>query len=85
MRFAMTARTLARQRSEGLQVNDITAKNVAKVTRFRVDGKEELERTVQRLGDMDKKGKEQTMEEPKKRKVYPISADKPKKARWTMN
>lgn len=85
MRFAMTARTLVRQRSKGLQINDITAKNVAKVTRFRPDGKEELEQTVQRLGNMDQDSMGKTMEEPKKRKVYPVSADKPKKARWTMN
>lgn len=81
----MTARTLARQRAEGLQSNDITAKNVAKVTRYRPDGQQALERTVQRFEQMNKGGEGEATEEPKKRKVYPVSDDKPKKARWTMN
>ncbi|KAH8821053.1 ribosomal protein L17 [Xylogone sp. PMI_703] len=49
MRFAVTARTLARQREQGLEMNDLTRKNIEKVTRFRRDGKEELESMVERL------------------------------------
>ncbi|KAA8652196.1 hypothetical protein EYZ11_008314 [Aspergillus tanneri] len=50
MRFALTARTIARQRSQGLEtLNELTAMNVRKVTRFRKDGVEGLERAIDRL------------------------------------
>lgn len=62
MRFAMTARTLARQRSiaderekEGKVLwgmNDITAMNIKKVTRFRQGGEEELEKMVEKFEEM---------------------------------
>src|SRR5437764_5319340 len=42
MRFLMTAKTLARQRAEGVQPNEITRLNVKKVTQFREDGEEAL-------------------------------------------
>jgi large subunit ribosomal protein L17 len=45
MRFAMTARTIARERSEGRDVN--------KVTRFRKDGEEELEDLVERMSSLE--------------------------------
>lgn len=35
MRFAMTARTIAKCREDGKEINDMTAGNIAKVTRFR--------------------------------------------------
>jgi large subunit ribosomal protein L17 len=38
MRFALTARTVARLQREGREVNELTARNVAKVTRYRRDG-----------------------------------------------
>lgn len=49
MRFAMTAKTLVRERQSENGIRDVTARNVAKVTRFREGGEEELERTVRRL------------------------------------
>ena len=51
MRFAMTAKTLVRERqSEGDEgMREITARNVEKVTRFREGGMDELERAVKRL------------------------------------
>ncbi|KAK2733228.1 hypothetical protein FQN55_003688 [Onygenales sp. PD_40] len=50
VRFAMTARTLARQRALGnAGLNQITALNVKKVTRYRKDGEKELEREVERI------------------------------------
>lgn len=52
MRFAITARTLARIEEEGKQLNDITAKNVKKVTRFRKDGDSELRKIVDELRDL---------------------------------
>ena len=49
MRFAMTAKTLIRERATEQGIREITAHNVKKVTRFRAGGVEELERTVERL------------------------------------
>ncbi|RMJ22033.1 hypothetical protein PHISP_07095 [Aspergillus sp. HF37] len=50
MRFALTARTLARKRAQGLEaLNELTAMNVNKVTRYRKDGVEDLEREIGRL------------------------------------
>ena len=49
MRFAMTAKTLVRERQSEGGIRDITARNVAKVTRFREGGEEELEKMVRRL------------------------------------
>lgn len=56
MRFAMTARTLLRQREEGVAMNEMTAVNVGKVTRFREGGEEDLEAEVARLEQMKRKG-----------------------------
>lgn len=57
MRFAMTARTVLRQR-EGYsgQLNNITKLNVEKVTRFRKGGAEALEEAIRKLQVGDKKG-----------------------------
>jgi len=49
MRFAMTARTLAHQRVEGREVNDVTARNILKVTRYRDGGEGELEKMAGRF------------------------------------
>ena len=49
MRFAITARAIARQREEGLKEHELTALNKQKVTRFRKDGVEALEAAVQKL------------------------------------
>lgn len=49
MRFNMTARALLRQQTENLPMNEITATNVRKVTRFRKNGVEELAREVGQL------------------------------------
>lgn len=49
MRFAMTARAILRQQTEDLPMNDITATNIRKVTRFRKDGVEELADAVRKL------------------------------------
>ncbi|CAI7587787.1 unnamed protein product [Penicillium pancosmium] len=57
MRFAMTARTVLRQR-EGYsgQLHNITKLNVEKVTRFRKGGAEALEEAIRKLQVGDKKG-----------------------------
>lgn len=49
MRFAMTAKALVKQREDGVGMNEITAVNVRKVTRFREKGEDELEAEVLRL------------------------------------
>lgn len=50
MRFSLTARTLARKRAQGFEaLNELTAMNVHKVTRYRKDGTEELEREIAKL------------------------------------
>lgn len=53
MRFAMTARTIARQRGEGQEMNEMTQRNMEKVTKYRPDGQQELERMVERLNDLE--------------------------------
>ncbi|RAL09330.1 mitochondrial 54S ribosomal protein bL17m [Aspergillus homomorphus CBS 101889] len=50
MRFAMTARTIARQRAQGFDtLNEITTQNVRKVTRFRENGVKVLEKAIRQL------------------------------------
>lgn len=53
MRFAMTARTIARQRGEGEEINEMTQRNVEKVTRYRRDGDQELEKMVEKLNELE--------------------------------
>ncbi|GAB7342115.1 hypothetical protein MBLNU457_g0387t1 [Dothideomycetes sp. NU457] len=70
MRFALTAKTLARLKAEGKEINEVTAGNMEKVTRFREGGKVQLDEMVQRIMDLEEND-EVVMEEPKKRRVYP--------------
>ncbi|KAJ0424571.1 ribosomal protein L17 [Aspergillus carlsbadensis] len=61
MRFALTARTVARRREQGLEtLNELTLMNVKKVTQFRKDGVELLEREISKLkiGKEKEAGKE---------------------------
>ena len=53
MRFAMTARTVARQRGSGEDLNEMTQKNIDKVTRYRPVGETALEEMVGRLSELD--------------------------------
>ncbi|EPS37055.1 hypothetical protein H072_9346 [Dactylellina haptotyla CBS 200.50] len=46
MRFAMTAKSVARSAVEGSPVHPLTKKNIEKVTRFRNNGKEEFQQVV---------------------------------------
>jgi hypothetical protein len=58
MRFAMTARTVAREREQGRdQVHGLTRLNVKKVTQFRKDGVEALEKAISKLS-ISKKNQE---------------------------
>ncbi|KAL2004030.1 hypothetical protein VTN02DRAFT_828 [Thermoascus thermophilus] len=76
MRFALTAKTLARQRAQGFEtLNELTALNVKKVTQFRKGGVEELEKEIKRLELRDKeKEKEQ-----QKQKQEAAAVEKKKK------
>ena len=49
MRFAMTAKSIAHERSTGTDLRDITARNMAKVTRYRKNGTRELEALVRSM------------------------------------
>lgn len=53
IRFAMTARTIARERGEGKELNEMTARNFDKVTRFRPGGEKELEEMVETMADLE--------------------------------
>ena len=69
MRFALTARALARRRSKGLEtLNEIAATNVRKVTQFRKDGIELLEKTISKIRLSDKE-KEEVNEDDKEASV----------------
>jgi large subunit ribosomal protein L17 len=46
MRFAMTAKTIARCEEEDKKLADLTLQNIKKITRFRKDGMTELESMV---------------------------------------
>jgi large subunit ribosomal protein L17 len=69
MRFAMTARTVSRLRREGKPINDMTAGNIAKVTRFRPDGDKHLEDMVAKFDKLEEQG-EQGFEKVYKQRVY---------------
>lgn len=56
MRFAMTARTLARERAREGGVREVTARNVRKVTRYREGGEEALEEEVERMEEEEGDG-----------------------------
>ena len=60
IRFALTARALARRRSKGLEttLNEVAATNVRKVTQFRKDGIEVLEKAISKIQLADKEREE---------------------------
>lgn len=72
MRFAMTAKTLSRL-PEDKQMNEITAKNVKKVTQFREHGIEQLQSMVQDMRLKNKDGWDDRTLLPPKR-VYLLEA-----------
>ncbi|KAF2471570.1 50S ribosomal protein L17 [Lindgomyces ingoldianus] len=64
MRFAMTAKTLARLGKDE-EINEVTARNVKKVTQFRKNGVAQLRGMVERMKNV------QDNHLPDKRRVYP--------------
>ena len=63
MRFAMTAKALVKQRENGVGMNEITAMNVRKVTRFRERGEDDLEAEVLRLEKEQKRVQREEQEQ----------------------
>jgi len=53
MRFAMTARTLAKLEEQDREINDMTAKNIAKVTRYREGGEDSLREMVGKIRGLE--------------------------------
>lgn len=76
MRMAVTAKSIAFARHKAVEkgrdfiLNDMTAHNVRKVTRFRREGARDLETMVEQFSTLLEKGDE-GVEEVKKRRVYP--------------
>ncbi|KAK4549679.1 hypothetical protein LTR36_004980 [Oleoguttula mirabilis] len=70
MRFALTAKTIAAVRAKNHEINDMTAANIAKVTRYRRNPDEELEAMVQKFERLAAAGDE-GVEEVRKKRVYP--------------
>ncbi|KAK5077037.1 54S ribosomal protein L8, mitochondrial [Lithohypha guttulata] len=64
VRFKMTAKALSRQQDEMLPMNEITATNIRKVTRFRANGATELLKEVGRIQ------KEKASQETKEKKMF---------------
>lgn len=69
MRFAMTAKTLARL-PPAKKLNDMTAQNVKRVTQFRQDGMSQLQEMVQTMRIEHDNGIDERIL-PAPRKVYP--------------
>ena len=70
MRFALTAKTIAQIRERGHKINDMTAANIQKVTRYRPNADQELEDMVQKFETLAADG-DQGTEEVVKKRVYP--------------
>jgi large subunit ribosomal protein L17 len=68
MRFAMTARTVAKLESEGKDLNEMTQRNVEKVTQFREGGKSALREMVGKMKSLGVGDRSQPL---KKEWVYP--------------
>lgn len=69
MRFALTAKTIAAVRQRDQAINDMTAANIQKVTRYRKDADAELESMVQKFEKLAQEGDE-GIDEVAKKRVY---------------
>jgi large subunit ribosomal protein L17 len=70
MRFAMTARTIAKAQADGKAINDMTAANIHKVTRYRPTAEQDLEEMVGKFAEMEAAG-DFGDEVVKKKRAYP--------------
>ena len=69
VRFALTAKTIANLREKGHKINDMTAANIMKVTRYRPQGEDELESMVEKFAGLAAEG-DVGEEEVVKKRVY---------------
>jgi large subunit ribosomal protein L17 len=79
MRFAMTARTVARLKGEGRPVNEMTERNIEKVTRYRQNGQQELTKMVKKMRGITIQGRDDAVTHPWMRPRDPIEKDENKK------
>jgi hypothetical protein len=79
MRFALTAKTLAAI-PEGKKMNEITARNVTKVTKFRENGIDDLRSMIEKMRIANK---EYDGYIPPKRRVYPETQTRTQRNRYT--
>ena len=70
MRFALTAKTVARVLDNGHEINDMTAANIQKVTKYRSSGERSLESMVEEFRRLAQEG-DYGVEEVRKKLVYP--------------
>lgn len=63
MRFAMTAKAIARHEAEGTPMTELTAMNMHKVTKFRENGEQELEDAVKQMTLQQKTEEERLQKE----------------------
>jgi large subunit ribosomal protein L17 len=85
MRFAMTARTVAKIQNDGKEINEMTQRNIEKVTQFRKNGKKQLDAMVAHMRFLEvreAKNREERRERPiYKEAVYHATKDKLEKER----
>ena len=79
MRFAMTARTIATSRTVGRPINEMTERNIEKVTRYRPKGEQELEKMVKKMGQVEIKERNDAITYPWMRPRDPRVSDEDKK------
>lgn len=53
MRFAMTARTIAKDRAQAKESTEMTERNMEKVTRYRPNGEKDLEKMVKKISELE--------------------------------
>lgn len=70
MRFALTAKTIARVRDNGHDINDMTAANIRKVTQFRPNAEQDLDDMVAKFRNLAAEG-DTGVDEVVKKRVYP--------------
>ena len=79
MRFAMTARTIATSRKVGRPINEMTERNIEKVTRYRPKGEQELEKMMKKMGQVEIKERNDAITYPWMRPRDPRVSDEDKK------
>jgi hypothetical protein len=71
----MTARTVATLRKQGRPINEMTERNIEKVTRYREKGQRDLERMVKRMEEVEIEERNDAITIPKPRDPRPSKED----------